>query len=445
MQAVKKHLIWIIIGILALGFLLFDFIYVGSKKDKILKENKSIAQETRSFSAFLGTMTKKIPTPKDLEIGSDYLENILDENKRATAVWKRYADYLDQGMSKDEVVYPASDKEKAGKPVTPLVFADFLSNNYLQAMADAENSLAAAMKPAWSKMLAQSLYATNFRMSKETAQKEGADSAPTVAADLAHIYLPSALIPFKLNEDFQSKEKRWKFWRNYLIFKDILTRVVPNAHVTIKRDVIAFERAPEDFDETTGILKTDILRGEGSKFIENLSVVEVSQIETGNAELVDPDAKVEDEGKPGEITPKFASKPAAGGAMGGDDNYHDVYEVKIELTAHIKVVQKFMQLMLASKDIYYVPVSHNFQRLTDAETMGNYTMPKGENPVKAIPDATFAETPANTQSQYLAFEHESPVRASFVYKVFRPRFSGRPNSTEQATGTGKADMFAPRR
>ncbi len=446
MQVVKKYLVWIIIAVLALGFIIFDYVFVGSKVGNVLKENNDIVTKTQSFKHFISSMPKKIPTPKDLEIGSDYLENIMLENKRATAIWLNFTENLENGLKNGEVIYSdPKEKERLGKPVPALVFADFLNNHYLQTMATAENNLAGKLQPVWEKMLTQSFYATNYKATMESAESEVKSSAPAVAAQLAHIYTPAALIPFKLNEDFQKNEKRIRFWRNYLIFKDIVERVIPNTSVDVERDVVAFERPKTDFDETTDVLKTDILRGKGERFIENISALEIKLVKYGNKEIENPftEAKKSEEDK---LLAGGAPKKNAPGAVAQEEDYHDIFEVRIEFTAHPKVLWKFMQTILASKDLYYVPVSHKFERLTDSETMGNYQMPKGGDSVRALADATYAETPANTQSPFLAFEHESPVKASFVYKVYRPRFMGMINISgeDAAAGSNSANKaFIP--
>lgn len=415
MQAAKKFWVWIVIGVVILAALAFDLVHVRAVGDRNRKENQSIVDKTNEFNRFVGTMRKKVPTPKDMEIGRDFMDAISAEGRRTGALWQQYATTLDQGIVSNEVIYPADDQKNAGKPVSPKFFADFLRPQYLKAMVDMELGLQKEMVPAWAKILAQSLYATNYRLTTEKAEAEGKESAPVVAMEQAHIVTPNLLIPFKLTEPFeQDQQKRWRYWRNFVIFRDILTRAVVKSVAQVKREVIAFERAPADFDDITGKLPTMIndLNGGASRFLENISKLEVTQIAVGDGEL-----------------PSFA--PVEGGekkaAAHKGSVFYDVFSVKVELTGQIKVIEAFAREVPNTEAFYYVPVSKEIVRLADADTMGEYTMPTGEHATAPVVGEAYAETPATGVNTKLAFEHEPPVKALLVFHVYRPRTTGAAN------------------
>lgn len=433
MQAAKKYLAWIVIGLVIAVSLGFYFVHVGALKARLRQENQEIVNQTRGFGNFVSTLREKVPTPRDLEIGGEFLTDILNEGRRTSAIWMQYGRYFDRGIAGGEVVYPDGEKyrDRVGKPIPPLVFADFLSSQYLTTMVEAEVGLQKQMIPFWEKMLAQSSYATDYRATREKAEAVGKEGAPMVAAEEAHIFAPNQMIPFKLNEKFDNPQKRLRYWRNFLVFRDVLMRGVAGSVAKVRRDVIGFERAPADFDETTGKLKTEILRGEGGRFIENLEALEVRQIAVGDGVVPTFD------GSNKEAADKAPQpNPGAPAAEGGKPGhlYYDVFEVRLGITAHLKVVDELMRELVKTNDLFYVPVSQKVLRLPDTATLGNYVMPRGENAVKPIADAAYAETPAVPVNVFLAFEHESPVKAELIYHVYRPRLEGSANPKEGAEG-----------
>ncbi len=430
MQAAKKYWVWIVIGVIVLAALGFDLIHVGSLAERFRKENQEIVDRTEDFNRFVRTIREKVPTPKDMEIGSGFLDEITAEGKRTSALWQGFAIGLDKGIVNQEVVYPEDDKQRAGTPVPPKFFTDFLRPQYIKTMVETELALQKIMTPAWEKMLAQSIYATKYRATTEEADASGKESAPLVAAEEAHIFTPNQLVPFKLSEGFeQDQQKRWRFWRNYLIFRDILTRAVVNTAVQVHRDVIAFDRPGPDFDEVTGKLGVNIKSGTGTRFIENITKLEIRQTAVGDG-----------------LLPVFEEKQAApeegkhqpGGQTNANSGhvFYDVFNVTIELVAHAKVVEAFAKEVLNTSDFYYVPVSQDMVRLTDAVTMSNYSVPTGNHAVTPILSDAYAETPATPVNSALDFEHEPPVKAVLVFQVYRPRLPGAANP--DGIGTDKA-------
>lgn len=430
MQAAKKYWVWIVIGVVVLAALGFDLIHVGSMAKQVRGENESIVRSTREFENFVSQLKTQVPTPKDMEVGTGFLDEITAEGRRTSALWQCFAAGLDKGIQKQEVVYPDDDKQRAGTPVPAKFFADFLRPQYIKAMVDTELALQKTMTPGWEKMLAQSMYATDHRATQEKADAVGKESAPVVAAEEAHIFYPNQLIPFKLNEPFeQDQQKRWRYWRNFLLFRDILTRAVVNTSVQVRRDVIAFDRPGPDFDEATGKLGSDILTGKGYRFIENISRIDIRQTAVGDGLLPLFDAAVT-------TAPDGKPQPAAAGGSNGHV-FYDVFNVTIELVAHIKVVEAFAHEILNTNDFYYVPLSQDLVRLPDAVTMTNYVMPTGSHAVTPMVSDAFAETKATPVNAALGFEHEPPVKAVLVFQVYRPRLPGAANPD-----TVGADKFA---
>lgn len=427
MQAAKKYLVWIIISGVILGFLGFHFLYVGGIAAGIQQENQEIARQVEGFTRFVRDMGQTVPTPRDLEIGGEFLDDILSESRRASAMLVSYARYLNR------------------KPVTdePLVFADNLNRKYLQTMVEAEIALGKRMIPSWEKMNAQSMFATDYRATQESAQAFGRATASTVVEEQAHIFTPRELIPFRLSEDFQSPEKRLRYWRNYLIFHDVLNRAVVNSVAEVRREVISFERPPQDFDETTGKLKTDITRVDIERFLENITKLEIEQVETGDGIVPDfsagEGAEAGEAGLPGAPEAGAPEAGMPGGRRGrggrgegvGGEKYFDAFEVRLEIVAHLKVVDAFQREILRSEDLLYVPVRCEVVRLADTVTMGNYEMPTGDDGRKPVADAAYAETPAVGVNPASAFEWESPVRALLVYRIYRPRTAGAENPRPQ--------------
>lgn len=430
MQAAKKYIVWIVIGVVIVAALAFDFFHIGAKAEQFRQENQDIARQMDEFSRFVSTMKNRVPTPEDLKIGKEFLDSITEEGKNTSALWKQFAAKLDEGIVKGEVVYPADDAAKAGTPVSPKFFADFLRPQYIKAMVDTELALQKEMTPAWSKKIAQSVYATEYRMTREEAEARGNKDAPLVATQEAHLFTPNALIPFRLTEDFErDQQKRWRFWRNYLIFKDVLQRAVVNSVAQVRRDVISFKRPDADFDEVTGKLDTEIDTIKNSeRFVENISKIEVRQIAVGDGELPSFDAPAEgkaEENKAGDNKKPGRNNP--GQQQGPGRVFYDVFSVKIQLVAQLKVIEALAREIPASKELYYVPLAQTIQRLPDAQTMGPYEMPTGSGAVTPLPNETYAERPATGVNPYLAFEHEPPVQAVLSYQVYRPRLAGGSN------------------
>lgn len=115
----------------------------------------------------------------------------------------------------------------------------------------------------------------------------------------------------------------------------------------------------------------------------------------------------------------------------GGEKYFDAFEVRLEIVAHLKVVDAFQREILRSEDLLYVPVRCEVVRLADTVTMGNYEMPTGDDGRKPVADAAYAETPAVGVNPASAFEWESPVRALLVYRIYRPRTAGAENPRPQ--------------
>lgn len=426
MQAAKKFIVWIIIGVIILAALVFSIVHVGARAKIHREENKEIVNSTRMFNNFFSTMREQVPTPKDLEVGAGFLAEITDEGRRTCALWRKFSHAIDKGIVNGEVVYPAEDKQKAGTPVPPKFFTDFLRPLYLQTMVDAELALQGQMVPAWAQMLAQSIYATDYRATEEKAKEEGAASAPAVAAGEAHIFTPNQLIPFKLSDSFEhDTQKRWRYWRSYLIFKDILTRAVAKSVAEVQREVITFDRPPADFDETTGKLGTNINRAKSLRFIENISKLEIRQISIGDGMLPSFDEEKPDTEAQPEI-PSTAPN-AAGTTANSGHVFYDVFSVQIELTAQMKVIETLAREVPATDEFFYVPVSHEILRLPDSATMGNYTMPNGRYAITPTRSDSYAEAPATPVNPYLAFEREPPVKARLTFHMYRPRSAGTAN------------------
>lgn len=430
MQAIKNYYVWIIIAVVIVAALGFDYVYVGKLQARAQNDHKQVESQVNSFTRFISKMSREVPTPADMLVGGEYLQEIQAEGGKAARIWGEYARFFDKGIVGSEVIYTESSADKNGKVVPTLVFTDYLYSRYLNTMISVEKATESKMLPAWAKMLAQSSYATNPKFDKESAKAEGETSSKRVSAEMAHFFSPITFVPFMLSDKFPEEQERIIAWRRYLVFQDIMERVVKNTYAEVSREVVAFERKPEDYDETIP-LKTEINRGKGERFIENMSVLSVEPILVGDSVIQLPDGEGFEGGSAGSKRSgdDDESTTVTGvvdrvGVVGSKMLSHDVFEVKIEMIAHAKVLDLFLREMSNSQDIYYIPMGYSVKRYSDVETGGDYKLPRGLDYIEPSVSAVYAESPANPVSKITGLEREAPLSATMTFHVYRPRVTG---------------------
>lgn len=419
MEIVKKHLVWVVLGVVMLALLAVQMLVVGGRRAQAMASHDEVAGKLDEFGQFARMAQGKFPTKGDLESSHEHLLKIRAEGLEVSRRWYAHTAGLNLFISPEGKVLSPSDNE----PVRYDLFAEFMNIQYLQSFAAVETQLADKMRPCWEEMLADGYYARDPKMkSREEAREMARKDAADMARAYAQIFSPKDLIPVDEDEEFPESDpgKMWRTWRAYLITRDIVQRVVADLIVEMPREVAVQERSSEEEDLTTKKLMREMKpqQAKAWRFVEGLQQLAVLGPELGNRELPDPNAKVEGSGA--------ALDP------GEDARFHDMYTVRIGLTAHIKVVEEFMRRILRSEDIFYVPVSASVQALPDQTTMGTYQLQIPE--MIGTPGGNgYRNRPANPVFPIAGFEHEPPVQAELVYRVYRFRFTNTSNEKPRET------------
>ncbi|MDR0868784.1 MAG: hypothetical protein LBP75_10005 [Planctomycetota bacterium] len=414
---------WVAILAVIVAALAFSRMYLGATKDRAFAENKQISGKFKEFTAQYQkshTGLRQTPTQQDIFGGRDFINAIIAERSRALTLLKMYATAFDRDLVDGEVVY-AENMTNAGKPVDEMTFADFMTARYLEAMADAENSLFAAEKQFWRQAMLQNMYATTPSIREMSDIQAAANqNGDRVAAAQARFLTPVKLIPYAVSENFRGKsrqEKRWSAWRQYLIFRDILTRVVAKISARAKRDVVGFERATAEMD-ILDTLPTTIVPGRTERFVQNLDALRIELIKVGNATL--PEPEIVPEGADG--LQKERRKDVANFTPQNAVCF-DVYRVTVQMTAYLDTINQFRKELLNTQEWLYVPTAAQFTRFADRETMGSLTTPPGVMPNAVQPTPEFMNSWATPVIKTADYSYEPPVQATLIYDLYRPRFA----------------------
>lgn len=433
----KKYLCWIIIGIIIVGGAVFSRFYVGSLEKQAANEHKTVADKFKLFKKKYEASENGLlqtPTLSDKKFGNSYMADIKKERESAITLLKRRAVFFDKCIVDGEVVYPEGYKGgKAGAKADDTSFVAFLRGCYQQTMADMENELYKKESPVWLEMLKQSIFAADAKMkSKDDAEKRAKASAESLASAQVRIVTP-AIIPVSDQDDFRSEEnrqKRWQAWRQFLVFQDIMKRVVPNAQAEVTRNVVGFARAKPE----AGVLETpetEIYKGVTTRFIQNISELRVEPLSVGDAVIPEPlalqnarkPAPKEDEEEESDSEEKKEDV-----ALAEEGKYSDVYKITVKLTAHPKVIKDFQKRILETDDLYYVPLAAGYMRFAEKDTMGGYALPNKGATVGTITADEVANTKKAVDVIYTAdYSYEPPVTAQLEYLLYRPRFAGSSN------------------
>jgi len=169
--------------------------------------------------------------------------------------------------------------------------------------------------------------------------------------------------------------------------------------------------------------------------VESLELLDVTGPELGNSQLPALTKTAEGDAAAAKM-PADAMQPGAG----GETKYHDVFTVQIRIVAHAKVVEQFMRTILQSKDIFYVPISMSVKTYDDQQTMADYQL-LSPAVVGAPGERGYRNRPAIPLFTVAGFEHEPPVQADLVYKVYRFRFADTKNQMPQVAPTGMGQNY----
>ncbi len=420
MQVIKDYTNWFIAGAAILALVLFNYFFIGAMKERARREHEDVISARKKINRLV-TQLKDFPTAKDLASGAGHLAQIRAEGLRAGNMWYRYTHGLNASLENGQVIDPAS-----GRPVDPLLFSEFMIDQYRALCARMENALAQKMRPEFVGIFSR-IAAGKKPVTAEERPEEIEEYAQfngeKAASYYAHIYQPSELIPVRVDEDFSRREKRWETWRRYLILQDVLGRVLLNSDAQVEYRVRKYEKDGRVLDENwrrgylwPAQIQLDVVPVAGRRFVERLVRVEISTPILGNGVLPAPDLP-EKEAELKETPPEGV-------------RYYDTFTLTIELVAHNRVVDNFMRQMVASRDFYYVPIAAEIERYVDTVTMGYNEMPpipRNYRPRPAQPSDFYETKPPAEILQTSGLYWEPPVRATLVYRVYRFRFTDTPN------------------
>ncbi len=435
MEIVKKYLAWFILAAIVLVLVVVQFLIVGGRRAEAATAHKEVVDQLDRFTQFARMASSKIPTQGDLDTSDEKLKLIQDEGREVSRRWLKYTCGLNSFINAEgEVLNPENNET-----VRQEIFAQFINDQYLALFADVEKKMAAMMQPHWEEMLADGFYARDPLMkNREDARPQAKTEAEKMTRAYAQIFSPADLIPVSEDEQFSYKNpgKIWQVWRSFLITRDILERVVSGLVVEMPRQVPMEERREGGDDDLAAskkaLTKMAPYDCKAWRCIENIEILEVSDPELGNSELA---ALSTAAGEAGEAGKKAEPAAGAAGIPGEETRYHDTFTVRITFVAHAKVVEQFMRKVLQSEDIFYVPISMSVTSFDDQQTMGNYQL---QNPtIVGTPGKHgYRSRPSIPLFTISGFEHESPVQANLVYRVYRFRYADTKNQKAQIAATG---------
>lgn len=442
MEKAKKYWVWIVIGVLFLGIQAFQWLVVGGRIGVAQEEHQQVINAINAFKGVVMNLETQYPTQGDLNTSDEQFALLRKEAEAVTARWRKYTDGLNRWMQGTQILNPTT-----GTPERWETFNEFLRNQYLQLFERAEKALAEKMRPRIEVMLADSCYASDRTiLHRDEALAKAKEVAPSLAMYYAHIFKPEALIPrirhgkteirledmaFVESERGKGSPTGWRAWREFLLIRDILERVVPAIEVEVERWLAELppeaRKKEEGVPGTLGIETKRIalkpVKRQGWRFVEQISEISFAPPELGTHVLPVP----RKESKEGEST---APVPPAAGQEA--PRYHDKHTMTIKLIGHIKVIDAFMREILKAEDIFYAPVSAEVERFPDNETMG--PPPPQQPPEEEASDfgsASYLMKPPRDFQRIASFDHEPPVKATLTYDVYRFRYADTPNETRE--------------
>lgn len=431
MPNIKQYLTWYLIGGMMVASAAFSFIYTSSLEKNALQEHKKISESVKEFNDRYEQKLDgllKTPTRQDQNLGESFMKSIITERKKAHDIWQTRARYLDQGIQKNEVV--GLEATPASQPLAELTFAEEILSKYLHVLADTENELAKISLPVWQKALQWSIFATTPSLKDTNEAQEKAHAAATrFAHRLAHIFTPANLLPFERGKTFKgnnNRDERLDAWRQLLIFKDILRRAVVNTNVAVKQEIIGFERAKREADVLEAPATTIVKADDTLRFVQQLAKLEIKLLSAGNREISATMSETDEKTAEDET----AEENSEAKDTANLPRFHDVYLITIEMTAHLKTLQKFQAELLNTEELYYVPRFLAIKRLPEKETMGNPVMVDGGGVVIEVSASEeYKNLPAVNVRHTADYSYEPPVTAHLEYLLYRPRFAGSANLT----------------
>ncbi len=381
MTFVKKYLLWIGLGVVLLAFLGAQFLWVGAEAAAVYEKNEEVVKAVSSLkSQTKPSAMKTVPTKGDVAVASKHRYDIQASGENVQKLWLWYTGGMNRYMSNNRRKNGRISHPNPGDGEDPVIdparFSDRIRRLYKVAFDDMKTALKARMMPGLIKMEADLAFATSDEKTRKQAAEEAPALAKRSAERLVNIVDSEKLIPIQLEDVFSDRtraerEKMWQAWRAYLIARDILVRVVPNAEARVARTLTArlpvedekrLERAGMDEQEKKqqGDLGTFELKSEGWRYVQYLSALTVDNPVFGNSRLKAQGAVEEEkeEEEPAAV-PVPAAKPAnefdfdfgdeestPAGEVDTGPVYHDEYTLTIEMIAHMAVVRDFMRELL---------------------------------------------------------------------------------------------------
>lgn len=451
MNFVKKFGAWIALGVVLLVLLVVQFLVVGGKRAAAIEENEQAAKKLKNFERTVKDLDS-VPTKADLDAARKHLDAIKAMGVEVREKWREMTGGLNQFMSNGEREEGTVKHPVTGEVIPTTLFAQEIVKLYQSMFDSMQTRLAEMMEPKLATMIADSKFSNNVSLTSEAAAVLGKRLATSRVRAKAKVVQADDLIPVTLNDRYDppnnTPDKMWKDWRCYLVARDIFTRVVPACEVEVPRSLSTVlpatdeERAkvssigeddPMAQQESKGEPQRVVRKLKGWRWIEKIEKFKVDNLVPGNAEL----AGRPKEGGEGEAAQPAATPPAAPPAPGVEVRYHDTFTVTIELVAHMKVIQKFMSEVLRGEGVWYVPVSAQYSRYDAASVIGDYDSEEAKRWQSIQGGIEGVVVPLQTVA---GFEHEPPVKAKLVYKVYRFRYEDTDNpppAAAQPAGPGQ--------
>jgi hypothetical protein len=443
MQALKDYYLWVILGVVFVGLVVFELVYVRGVRSSTEQAHQEVVDTLKEGRGLSGTLGG-VPTRADVAAAHAHLEAIRAERETILRIWRSFTGGLNSYMSNGArengtVVDPAT-----GEPIRWDLFGFRVRDLYEEMFAAARYAYGTAIRERMAESYAEERLLTVAGISETAARAWGEARARDEALWWSVKFAsPRGLVPFEQFQTFTEEQKHlgWQQWRIFLITADILGRVVPAAMAEIERPVVGWARNEAGrLDPAAG---TEVHRVPTWRFVEAFNGITVRGPEPGTAVLPGPDIE--------EGSPEFSEAIAQVGRE--DARFYDVFRVQVRLRAHPAVIQAFMREVLKSRQIWYVPgrvriepaptvqppripvgyAADGGETERDGRTGGFEAVPAARDfaapaPGGGVPEAALPEGNLRKDD---AFGYEAPVNAVLEYEVYRFRYTDTDNPSRR--------------